>query len=179
MKSKILFSSFLIYDDRRYILWGVAALLSPILIYNLYLSFTLLKFIVFSVILLVLLSYTIQFKVKIFSNNEVNIFYYFFGLEIYKSTRIPAFSKVYIFRRNSSSKSGVYRTGSGFTQSKGGMLQPNIHLQVFDEKDEIIFEILSDDEENTTEIALELSKILNIDIYDYRNREMEIYNSAE
>lgn len=179
MKNKVLFSSFLVYDIRIYILWAVSAFLSPIIIYNLYISFSALKFVVFFSILLVLFYYYVQQKVKIYSNREIKFFYYLFGLEIYKSKKLDKISLIYIFRRNSSPKSNTNNSGRNYSTGKAGMLQPDIHLQVLDDKNGIIFEILTDDEDKTTALALNLSKIIEVDIHDYRNREMEIYRYSD
>lgn len=102
-----------------------------------------------------------------------------FGLEIYKSKKSDKISLIYIFRRNSSHKSNTNNSGRNYSTGKAGMLQPDIHLQVLDDKNGIIFEILTDDEDKTTALALNLSKIIKVDIHDYRNREMEIYRYSD
>ncbi|TAF76122.1 MAG: hypothetical protein EAZ53_04265 [Bacteroidetes bacterium] len=179
MNNKVLFNSFLVYDIRIYIFWAVSAFLGPIIIYNLYISFSVLKFIVFFSILLVLFYYYVRQKVKIYSNKEIKFLYYIFGLEIYKSKKSDKISLIYIFRRNSSPKSITNSNTGNFSNNKGGILQPDIHLQILNDKNEIIFEILTDDEAKTTALALNLSKIIEVDIHDYRNREMEVYRYSE
>lgn len=101
-------------------------------------------------------------KIKIDNNKKVSFYMGLFGINFwYKNSNIPI-NNISLFQLN---------------YEKGSTLEN--HLRLNGPKDEIIFEIVSSKVEKINKKAAELSIAFDLEIYDLREREVEIYKGID
>lgn len=177
MKQKIIFNGFVLGQRPVWLKIFYLILFTiflPLFIFSIIFAENVFLITVFNILFYPLLSKMFRKYIEIYEDKCFGVYIYFLGLKFGKIYKLPEINFVYLIRTNTVGKylGQNYYFGTGFrTQFEV--------LRVFDIEKNVIFTLSSIEESYINKKAFELSKIFNINIQDYRGREMEIYRYSD